>query len=61
MNDISMGDNDLQFRITRDITNFLASTGSGFYTGYFTPINGAYVFFVAAIFMGGTLACCKCW
>lgn len=31
----------------------------GFYTSYFTPINGAYLFFVAAIFMGGTFTCCK--
>ncbi|KAK4436443.1 hypothetical protein Salat_0808000 [Sesamum alatum] len=36
-----------------------ASVPQDFYTTYLTPINGTYLFFVAAIFIGGTWACCK--
>ncbi|KAL8051103.1 hypothetical protein ABFS82_06G123200 [Erythranthe guttata] len=30
-----------------------------FYTSYLKPINGTYLFFVAAVFLGGIWACCK--
>ncbi|KAL0452649.1 UNVERIFIED_CONTAM: hypothetical protein Slati_1243000 [Sesamum latifolium] len=36
-----------------------ASLPQDFYTTYLTPINGMYLFFVAAIFFGGTWACLK--
>ncbi|KAL0382218.1 UNVERIFIED_CONTAM: hypothetical protein Scaly_0509100 [Sesamum calycinum] len=36
-----------------------ASVPQGFYTTYVTPINGTYLFFVAAIFVGGTWGCFK--
>ncbi|KAI3470965.1 hypothetical protein Pfo_027628 [Paulownia fortunei] len=31
----------------------------GFYSIYLTPINGTYLLFVAALFIGGIWACCK--
>ncbi|KAK6145703.1 hypothetical protein DH2020_022523 [Rehmannia glutinosa] len=30
-----------------------------FYTTYLTPVNGTYLLFIAALFIGGTWACCK--
>ncbi|XP_073293086.1 uncharacterized protein [Primulina huaijiensis] len=36
-----------------------ASLPKGFYMNYVTPVNGTYLFFVTAFFIGGTLMCCK--
>ncbi|KZV48682.1 hypothetical protein F511_26130 [Dorcoceras hygrometricum] len=35
------------------------SLPKSFYMNYVTPVNGTYLFFVTAFFLGGTLICCK--
>ncbi|XP_073296902.1 uncharacterized protein [Primulina huaijiensis] len=36
-----------------------ATLPKGFYMNYVTPVNGTYLFFATAFFIGGTLICCK--
>ncbi|KAL3834753.1 hypothetical protein ACJIZ3_009489 [Penstemon smallii] len=40
-------------------TGVVVPQGLYLYTNYLTPTNGTYLLFVTALFIGGTLACCK--